>query len=72
MSSTGVGFAVPEYTVRESNDEVYMVPVNVTGGTLPVDVVISVSALEGGTAGLQSVWSHELVIEGCFLISSRR
>ena len=37
--------------LRESDDEEYMIPVNVRGGRLPVDLLMSVSALEEGTAG---------------------
>ena len=48
---TGVGFSSSEYIIRESNEEEYMIPVNVTGGRLPVDLVMIVSAMEEGTAG---------------------
>lgn len=52
---TGVGFPRSEYTLRESNDEEYTIPVIVTGGRLPVETVINVFTLEEGTAGLQLI-----------------
>ena len=51
MFFTGVGFSDSEYMLRESDDEEYMIPVNVRGGRLSVDLVMSVSALVKGTAG---------------------
>ena len=57
---TGVGFSESEYQLRESNDEDYMIPVNVTGGRLPVDLFMSVSALVKGTAGWETLTLHSL------------
>ena len=54
MFCTGVGFSDSEYMLRESDDEEYMIPVNVTGGRLSVDLVMSVSALVKGTAGWET------------------
>ena len=46
--------------LRESDDEEYMIPVNVRGGRLPVDLLMSVSALEEGTAGWEPNFTQSL------------